>query len=111
MLVTGKTPSEVREILAAADVVVVPNSARVVASSTYTSPMKLFEALGSGAEVVVSDVPAIREIAGSGAVWYFAPDDPASLAKAVKAALAGPARVRMSAYTWDERAAAILASL
>lgn len=118
-LVSGKPPREVREILAAADIVVVPNSARVASSKTFTSPMKLFEALASGARIVASDVPAIREVVDEASVWFFAPDDPQSLAATIREALADPtAATKVSAalalsqrYSWEARAANILSVL
>lgn len=49
--------------------------------------MKLFEALQSGALVVASDVPAIREVVDEDSVWFFKPDEPKSLAETVALAL------------------------
>lgn len=117
-VVSGKSPAAVRQILGLSDVVVVPNSDKYLSSRTYTSPMKLFEALVSGARVVASDVPAIREVVDERAVWFFTPDDPLSLAEAVHRALTDPAASQKVAhakevaarYTWAERARAIVRS-
>mgnify|MGYP003385817024 CR=1 FL=1 len=118
-IVSGKTPAEARAALASADVVVVPNSAKHPASARYTSPMKLFEALASGARVVASDVPAIREVVDEASVWFFTPDDAAALARTIREALADPhveekltaARALAQKYSWRARAATILQSL
>jgi hypothetical protein len=119
LTIANKTPTVARQMLAVSDVVVVPNSARYMTWSTYTSPMKLFEALQSGALVVVSDVPAIREVVDESSVWFFRPDDSVSLAETVARALTDPTRegklVRAqaiaSAYTWEARARVIQSAL
>ncbi len=119
LCISGKSPAVTRHMLASADVVVVPNSAKYESSSKYTSPMKLFEALQSGARVVVSDVPAIREVVDERAVWFFTPDDPQSLAATVRDALndgaaqdkLAAARVIAARYTWAARAKTIMAAL
>lgn len=114
-IVTGQSPGVARVALCEADVVLVPNSAKVEAWALYTSPMKLFEALQSGARVVVSDVPAIREIVTETEVWFFTPDDPESLVKTIRSALSDPsASTKVAAaqelsqrYTWRARAQVI----
>ncbi len=119
LVVKDKTPTEARQILAVSDVVVVPNSAQFLNWSTYSSPMKLFEALQSGALVVASDVPAIREVVGDDAVWFFTPDDPKSLAETVQKALNDPqrqgkvgrAQATARTYTWDARAQVLRAAI
>lgn len=119
LIVSDKPPSIAREMLAQADVVVVPNSARYLSWSTYTSPMKLFEALASGALVVVSDVPATREVVNEDSVWFFKPDDPQSLVDTISEALTDPhreekrsrARAVAKEYTWQARAKKIYSAL
>lgn len=116
MIVEGRSPLAARETLAAADVVLVPNSALLDSSAVYTSPMKLFEALSSGARIVASDVPAIREVVDASVAYLCVPDDPASLVVAVRQALSDPeAQAKVAAaqalaqrYTWDARAKQIL---
>lgn len=119
LIITDKSPYVAREMLARSDVVVVPNSAQYKNWSTYTSPMKLFEALQSGARVVASDVPAIREVVDESAVWFFRPDDPQSLADSVSFALGDPksqgkiarAQAIAQAYSWEARAHVIKTAL
>lgn len=114
-----KTPHEARHILARSAVVLVPNSARFASSSTFTSPMKLFEALASGTRVVAADVPAIREVVGDREVWFFKPDDAESLAKAITKALTdtdGAVKVSNALrvaeqYSWKGRAEKIISAL
>ncbi len=118
-LVAGKTPREARQMLAAADVVVVPNSAKNEQYGVHSSPMKLFEALASGARVVASDAPAITEIASEKEAWLFASDDVEDLIRKVKESLADPralekvaaAQALAQRYSWDARARTILHAL
>lgn len=74
-----------------------------------TSPLKLWDYLATGLPIVAADLPTVRAVAGD-LPHYYAPGDPASLARAVARALAArtsPRRVR----TWDDRAAEIEAFL
>lgn len=104
--------ADLPNVLAAADVLVIPNSAQDITFSTYTSPLKLFAYLASGIPVVASDVPAIREVVDESSVWFFKPDDPKSLAESVVRVLSHPeregkvirARAVAKSYTWDTRA-------
>lgn len=68
----------------AADVLILPNSAERRISTHYTSPLKLFEYMVSGRPIVCSDIPSLREVLGGEEAVFFKPDDPASLAQAVK---------------------------
>jgi hypothetical protein len=119
VMVQNKTNTVARQILAKSDVVLVPNSAKQDSSATYTSPMKLFEALASGAAVVSADVPAIREVVGEDAVWFFRPDDPTDLARVVGVALNDPAKDKkivraqevVQRFSWSARAHTITEAL
>ncbi|MEK7108847.1 MAG: glycosyltransferase family 4 protein, partial [Patescibacteria group bacterium] len=119
LVVSGKPYREIPLYLQAADVLVLPNSAKEEISKTYTSPMKLFEYMAAGKPIVASDVPALREVLDESACYFFAPDNAESLAAAIGAALGDPeaptkaarAREEVKRYTWDARATAVLAAL
>jgi glycosyltransferase involved in cell wall biosynthesis len=75
-----------------------------------TSPLKLWEWLGSGIPIVAPDLPTVREVAGEGFLPFIA-GDPTSLASAVERALAGGPEVeavvaaaRARRRTWADRA-------
>lgn len=99
----------------AADVLVLPNTAKEEISAHYTSPMKLFEYMASGTPIVASDLPSIREIAANRAI-LVAPDSPQALAHGLRSVFAGTAgidepemaRAWVSEHTWQKRAARIL---
>ena len=81
---TGQVPpDEVAAHLASADVLALPNTATSI-SERYTSPLKLFEYMAAGRPIVVSDLPAIREIVRHGeSAWLVAPGDAAALAAGI----------------------------
>lgn len=105
--------------LAAADVLVIPNAKGTAISERHTSPLKLFEYMAAGRPIVASDLPSLREILDTDTAVFFTPDDPVSLAHAIKTALdPDRARVmveeckkRIGVYSWDARAAAALKGL
>jgi len=69
-----------------ADVLLLPPSA-LEASKDWTSPVKLGEYLASGAEMVVSRIPALVDVLDGEPVVWFEPDDAGSLAEAVEVAV------------------------
>ena len=104
----------------AADVLVLPNSAKEEISVHYTSPMKLFEYMASERPIVASDLPSVREILPENAGYYATPDNPESFANCIVRVLAEPAiaaahaaraRTIVQEYTWQKRTARILAAL
>jgi glycosyltransferase involved in cell wall biosynthesis len=117
VLFLGRRPyQELPFIQQAADALVVPNSGRERISREFTSPLKLFAHMASGIPLVVSDVPAIREVLSDNEAEFFTPDDAQSLAHALRRALAGSGGVKAEAalkksilYTWDKRAQSVLA--
>jgi glycosyltransferase involved in cell wall biosynthesis len=105
---------------AAADLLVIPNSATSPRSSLYTSPLKLFQYLASGRPIVASQVPAIREVVTDKHVFFFTPDHPRSLAYAINQALQHPQLAQTKSQsalklaqksTWSHRVRHILDSL
>ena len=100
----------------AADVLVLPNTARSETSARFTSPLKLFTYMASGIPIVASDLPSIREVLDERSACLVAPDDPRVLAEGIERLLADPAwaahiareaaeRVKM--YSWSKRAETI----
>jgi len=88
------------------------------AARYFTSPLKLFDYMASGAPIVASDLPSVREVLRQGDnALLVPPDDPAALAQAIERLLAEPALARrlgsqarqdVRAYTWDARASRLL---
>ena len=110
-------PDRARRYLVAADVAVIPFSARQVIAREHTSPLKLFEYMAAERPIVASDLPSMREVLhDEGNALLVAPDDPNALAGAVTrlltdealaARLARAARQEVESRTWTQRAAAI----
>ena len=100
----------------AADVLVIPNSARDEISNRFTSPMKLFAHMASGVPIVASGVPAIREILNDKNAYLFEPDNPKDLVRAIELVLssqesslrAKQALEDVKGYTWEKRAESII---
>ena len=94
----------------AADVLVLPNTAKEEASRVETSPVKLFEYLASSRPIVASDIPSIRDIVSEREVFFAQPDDGESFARVIVEALSGdPDRSRAALSlaensSWEERA-------
>ncbi|MDO8836696.1 MAG: glycosyltransferase family 4 protein [Vicinamibacterales bacterium] len=113
-------PPRVAALIAAADVLVVPNTPSRI-SATYTSPLKLFEYMASGRPIVASDLPSLREVLVDGDTALLAE---AGNVDAVRAAiervlhdralgerLATRAFEAVRHYSWDRRAERIEALL
>jgi len=111
-------PAEAWRRLRRGDVGVVPTRAGG-SQELSTSPLKLFEYLACGLPVVVSDLPALREVVRDGENGLlFAEGDPEALAATLarlasdpvlRARLGGAALAGAAAYTWANRAARIQA--
>ena len=78
---------ELPENMAAADLLVLPNTAADVISARFTSPLKLFAYMASGKPIVASDLPSIREVLDDTCAYFFTPDNPQDLARAVEQVL------------------------
>lgn len=112
------SPKQVVSYLAAADVLVLPNSGADLRSSRYTSPMKLFEYMAARRPIVASDLPALREVlCHEENAILVRPDDPAALAEgiaragsdaALSARLAESAWRDVQGFSWNARARHIL---
>ena len=106
--------------LRAADVVVLPNTAKAAVSREETSPVKLFEYLASGRPIVASDLPSIREIVSENEVCFATPDDARDFARAITECVEDPlgaqkrgeaAEALARTHRWDARAKNISAFL
>lgn len=114
-----RPPAEVPLWLAAADVLVLPNSAKAAISARYTSPLKLFEYMAAQRPIVASDLPSLRDVLQPNVnAVLVPPDDAEALAAGIRTVLAQPALAGQLAaraaadvldYTWLARARAILA--
>lgn len=112
-----KSHSEIPLYLRAADVLVLPNSAKVEISRLYTSPMKLFEYMASGTPIIASNIPSLREILGNGEAYFFEADNSDSLFESIERALgeknetlnkAERALEKVRNYSWSERSKKII---
>jgi glycosyltransferase involved in cell wall biosynthesis len=110
-------PTRIPTVLAAADVLVLPNSAEKTISAEYTSPLKLFEYMAAGKPIVASDLPSIREILDERTAHLVPPDDPDALAEGIRSILNNPdyairlserAKAEGAQYSWACRAETIM---
>lgn len=101
----------------AADVLVLPNTAKENISKYYTSPMKLFEYAASSRPIVASRIPSITELVDEQTAFLVEPDNVKALAdgirrvcenEAMASSLASAAYEWVSEHTWQKRAKRIL---
>ena len=97
-------------VLAAADVLVLPNSAHDADASLYTSPLKAYAYLAAKKPIIASDVPALRNILGNSVV-YARSDDAKDLAVKILDPQILSRISGISPYTWSNRAQTIIAAL
>jgi glycosyltransferase involved in cell wall biosynthesis len=115
--VEHQTPDKMPLWMRAADVLVLPNTAKEEASRVETSPVKLFEYLSAAKPIVASDLPSIRDIVTEKEVYFAEPDNGKSFADAIVQALQdGGAKSRAAKelaqqHSWEARAEAIDALL
>jgi glycosyltransferase involved in cell wall biosynthesis len=116
--IVGHVPrTRIPKLLRAANVLVLPNSAKTEDSRELTSPMKLFEYMASGVPMVVSDVPAIREVLDERDAFFVSPDSVRALKKGIEEAMtqesgierAASAMRKVAGFSWERRAERILA--
>ena len=112
-----KSPEELPVYLAAADVLVLPNTAKDENSLLFTSPLKLFEYMAAGRPIIASDLPSLREILDNSNAIFFKPDLAKSLSETTLTLLAHPelqerlanqALKDVEEYTWDKRAKSVM---
>ncbi len=97
---------------AAADILVVPNTAKDLRSVMFTSPLKLIAHMASERPIVVSDLPSTRFLA-DGAALFVTPDNPQAIAQGIQDLLNDTARTknlvdsarrRVIDFSWSKRA-------
>lgn len=106
-------PAEVAARLRHADVLALPNPASAI-SSSFTSPLKLFEYMASGRPIVASDLPSLHEVLRDGEnALLVEPGNPHALTAAIRRIkedaalgerLARQAREDVRHFTWARRA-------
>ena len=116
----GSQYSDLPAFQQAADILVIPNSAKTKVSAEYTSPLKLFSYMTAKRPIIASDIPSLRNVVSDSNVYFFAPDDPRSLKKVIETVLADPIQAANKAqaafdlskrYTWSNRARDIIEAL
>ncbi len=117
IFVSYRPYKELADNQAAADMLLLPNTAKNALSAKYTSPLKLFTYLASGKPIVASDIPSIREILDERTAVLVEPDNAQALAEGIlrvaednsmQRALGVCARERAQTFTWENRARTIL---
>lgn len=114
----GFVPNEIVPLhLAAADLLVLPNSARFSQART-TSPLKLFEYMAARRPIVATRIPALAGLLRHGEnAWVVDPDSSEALAAGIEQVFADPelgARLAENAwrdvqrYSWQRRAVELL---
>lgn len=121
ILLLGRYPyKDMKYIANAADVLVIPNSAKERISREFTSPLKLFNYMASGKPIVASGLPSVREIVSEKEVFFAEADNPESFAQKIKHVLSNTseaerrgkqAKEKAREYTWSQRARVILENI
>ncbi|HEY8293023.1 MAG TPA: glycosyltransferase [Thermomicrobiales bacterium] len=113
-IVPPQPTSEIPAYLAAADILVIPDTV----TKASASPLKLFEYAAMARPIVAPSLPALREILPTDAAHYVTPGDPAAFAAGIirlathpdeASAMAARARQAVERYTYRNRATAIVA--
>lgn len=114
----GQRPyKDLKDFQQAADVLVIPNTAKNKLSALYTSPLKLFAHMTSKIPIVASDIPSIKNVLSDDEAYFFEADNARSLVatlatviKNTKESLekAEKAYALSQHYTWAARARSII---
>lgn len=111
---------ELADNMAAADVLVLPNTGKDTIALHFSSPLKLFAYMTSGVPIVSSDLPSIREVVDDNAVFFVIPDDARALAQKIEEVFSNEnvainksanAKERVRSYDWRARIEQILSIL
>ena len=116
-VISHRPHAEIPYWLKAADVLVLPNTAKKEISKYWTSPLKLFEYMASKRPIVASNLPSTREILNEKNAVLVKPDSPEELSRGIKKILQNPefytkisnqAFQDVKQYTWEKRSKRIL---
>ena len=98
--------------LKTSDLLILPNSSKSKISTTYTSPLKLFEYMSSETPLISSNLPSIKEIVSEDEVLFVKPDSSKDLVDKIEYALENYKEMKSKAkksykkvqeYTWKNR--------
>ncbi|MCL5280362.1 MAG: glycosyltransferase family 4 protein [Planctomycetes bacterium] len=116
-------PAQVPAALSRCDVLLLPYQkglslgGRNIDTSSWMSPMKLFEYMAARKAIIASDLPVLREVLNENNALLVRPDDLDGWVSALRACKDQSSRERRAAaayadflanYTWDKRAARAL---
>lgn len=116
-VISGEARAKALLYMAAADIVIAPYLSANEHFRLYMSPMKVKEYMASGRPMIVSDLPAVREIVDESAAWLVESGNAHMLADAIRFVIAHPqeaqerahhARALAEQMTWDTRAEDII---
>lgn len=106
---TGHQPySSIPFWLKAADILVIPNSAKTQKGREDTSPLKLYEYLASNRPIVASKVDSITSVVSMKRATYFQPDSLSSLVNVLKNLKEKSEVNSKKVYSWENRVRDIL---
>ena len=118
VILTGLIPQhEAPKHLAASDILLSPHINNTDGRRFFGSPTKLFEYMASLTPIVVSRLPAIEEIVGEDAVYFFKADDTHECKVAIEKVFRNPgealtraARAKniVEGFSWKHCASVIL---
>jgi glycosyltransferase involved in cell wall biosynthesis len=114
----GQRPyKNLKDFQQAADVLVIPNTAKNKLSAEYTSPLKLFAHMTSRVPIVASDIPSITNVLSTKEAYFFEADNAQSLLDTLDTVFKNTEQSREKAenaytlskhYTWTARAKSIV---
>lgn len=107
----------VPQYLKAADLLVIPNSAKSLVSNLYTSPLKVYMSMFSNTPILASNIPSLRATLNDNNAFFFEADNENSLADTIGGVFANydlaiekanEAYINVGDYSWINRAKKIL---
>ncbi|MFH1979255.1 MAG: glycosyltransferase family 4 protein [Patescibacteria group bacterium] len=109
---------EVIKYIKSADILVLPNTAKEERSTKYTTPIKLFEYMASGASIIASDIPSFASyLRNNENALLFEPDNSKDLSDKINYLIENEklsnkfiqnTKEQVKNFTWEKRAKKIL---